>query len=99
VKPIELLESIGVSAFGFFDSFGFIKAGRGGSSDGGLGGCDCFFERCNDVPLSKASDARELLPVVSGCKDWRYLWKTLKSLRRRVEQQPWPHPDYRKSWT
>jgi len=38
VKPVELLESIGVSALRFFNSFGFVEAGSGGSSDGGLGG-------------------------------------------------------------
>jgi hypothetical protein len=66
MESIELLECIGVSAFGFFNSFGFIKTRRGGSSDGCLGwrGCEC----CNDFTLSNF-DARELLPVVSDCND------------------------------
>jgi hypothetical protein len=73
VESIELLECVGISTFGFFNGFGFIETGCGGSSDGGLGECACrfffsFFSCCNDVTLSKF-DARELLPVVSDCKD------------------------------
>jgi hypothetical protein len=66
VESIELLECVGISTFGFFNGFGFIETGCGGPSDRSLGWrcCEC----CNDVTLSKF-DARELLPVVSDCKD------------------------------